>query len=1402
MSKIIYNWERYLCPLGGQIDLSDGGFLAANDSFYGRFRNPDLETFDSIRSIPCLAILGEPGIGKSISLKKESEIQRKTASVLYLDLAEFGSENAIIDEVFVENVEQALANDGKPKYLFLDSLDECVLGIRTVVSLLVRLFGKLPLERLFLRIGCRTSEWSSYNGEKVIELWKKLEPTEEKQKEINYEYELAPLRREDVVTAAEQNGIDPEQLLKEVFRHDIVPLANVPITLGFLLDIYSKDGTLPATRQELYERGCRILCEAENRSSISRHRRANFSANRLLEVASHIATLTVFTNKMGIWTGEENHIGSIQYLTIEEICKGMQGEKGIIEPEVSETLSTGLFAQIGENCRGWQHKTYAEYLSSKYLTNKEVSNKQIMGLLFHHEGSERKLVPQLRGVAAWIAGMNNDVFQEILKVEPEILLQSDLTKFSDETKLNLVGVLLTAFNEKKLYDIYGLGWEYFYKLKHPNLEEQLLPYIIDDKKNISVRRFAILIARECSLKSLQNEILQIALDSQQNLRVRIFTILTLKKIGDDNAKSRLKQLVMNDIVEDTEDELKGFILEILWPDNIIVRELLSVLTPPKNIDCINDYYTFITHGVTRDLKLNDLPAALDWVKNLTSEQKQLLPFRTLTENILRMAWANLKHPGVLEIFAEVSLKRLKEYENILGTEEGEYSTDAIKDSTEKRHKLIEAMVDLIQDFDRNNEHLLFEIGWHIATQEDLEWLVKKINSEKLSDPQKKWAIIIKSLWRMSSESQNDLFLQAAYTNEVTKEVFRDLLVVDLNSETAKFQKKYYNDSVKRQKEEEDKKAKIQPLDERINYLLEALEKGNLNAWYYLAKNLNYDKDRRTNHFEFSIDITQFDEWKNLEENTRTRMIEAAKYYVSNQDCNPVKWLCENSWPVSAITDCQALYLVMTEASDFRDIQTREFWIKWAPVITGLSKAASQLDSAYFQLLKRTYKETPEDVINSLMILIDGECKERDYFSYSGAIEAIWDDRIAEVILNKTKEESNNPRYFGSLLKKLLELKYSPAEEYALSLIDESLILDSVQRKRAVQSAVAIIKHAEDTHWLKIWSIILINEEFGKELIASIADRHERSSIELFKKLTEKELADLYIWTTRKFPHSEDPNIMGGHSVGTREIIADWRESILGYLRQLGTLQVGNEISRIKAEFPNLDWLRNVELDAEEVIRIKSWKPLTPSEITQLLNDSNKRVIRNADELQDVIMESLERLQNKFQGETPAVIDIWNEIGTSPKLYRPKGENDFSDYIKRHLDNDLLTKGIFITREARISRGKFTDIHVDVFKRRSNGNALEKVTVIIEVKGCWHDELNTAMEDQLVNEYLRNADVWHGIYLVGWFNCDLWDNGDYRKSNAHNIDRVEARKNFEQQAAELSRDRLKIKSFVMDTALKN
>ena len=76
---------------------------------------------------------------------------------------------------------------------------------------------------------------------------------------------MAPLTKEDVTLAARSRGIDGKEFLKAVLDKRLAAWANKPVTLQMLLDIYQEDGGFPETTSELYEKGCRFLCEYEGR---------------------------------------------------------------------------------------------------------------------------------------------------------------------------------------------------------------------------------------------------------------------------------------------------------------------------------------------------------------------------------------------------------------------------------------------------------------------------------------------------------------------------------------------------------------------------------------------------------------------------------------------------------------------------------------------------------------------------------------------------------------------------------------------------------------------------------------------------------------------------------------------------------------------------------------------------------------------------------------------------------------------------------------------------------------------------------------------------------------------------------------------------------------------------------
>lgn len=143
----------------------------------------------------------------------------------------------------------------------------------------------------------------------------------------------------------------------------------------------------------------------------------------------------------------------------------------------------------------------------------------------------------------------------------------------------------------------------------------------------------------------------------------------------------------------------------------------------------------------------------------------------------------------------------------------------------------------------------------------------------------------------------------------------------------------------------------------------------------------------------------------------------------------------------------------------------------------------------------------------------------------------------------------------------------------------------------------------------------------------------------------------------------------------------------------------------------------------------------------------------------------------------------------------------SDHIRASLKSKLVDSGIVINREVEISHvpgapvGDRTDMKIDAI--RVVGAKRDILTAIFEVKGCWNRERDTAMQEQLIDDYMVRTGARVGFLLVGWFEKDGWDPSDHRRdsSPAGTIDDLQAHLN--EQASALSKDGILIRAIVID-----
>src|SRR6266542_1821837 len=107
VGKKIYQWRRYWRPRGSSLLFYENGFLFS----LGKF-NSHVLPFEKIAGAPCLALLGEPGMGKSYAMKAENiAFPEKEAQqgdeVLWLDLRSYGSDARLVNDLFRNQIFQS-----------------------------------------------------------------------------------------------------------------------------------------------------------------------------------------------------------------------------------------------------------------------------------------------------------------------------------------------------------------------------------------------------------------------------------------------------------------------------------------------------------------------------------------------------------------------------------------------------------------------------------------------------------------------------------------------------------------------------------------------------------------------------------------------------------------------------------------------------------------------------------------------------------------------------------------------------------------------------------------------------------------------------------------------------------------------------------------------------------------------------------------------------------------------------------------------------------------------------------------------------------------------------------------------------------------------------------------------
>jgi hypothetical protein len=223
----------------------------------------------------------------------------------------------------------------------------------------------------------------------------------------------------------------------------------------------------------------------------------------------------------------------------------------------------------------------------------------------------------------------------------------------------------------------------------------------------------------------------------------------------------------------------------------------------------------------------------------------------------------------------------------------------------------------------------------------------------------------------------------------------------------------------------------------------------------------------------------------------------------------------------------------------------------------------------------------------------------------------------------------------------------------------------------------------------------------------------------------------------------------------RELRARLPEVIANQLTDAAT----RELRRLASKYPNHWRLRLLARLHANAIADATWEPFTVDRLVTLVQDRDLRLVNDASQLSEVVIEALDRLQNALTASTGLATLLWNRQDDEASTgWWPSWEDDLSDLVAGFLKLDLKGQRVVINREVQVVRprlsGQRTDIHIQAHPLHRPPDT-DPITVVIECKGCWNRGVLTAIEAQLVGQYLSRNPRWAGVYLVGYFDCERW-----------------------------------------------
>jgi hypothetical protein len=1122
-----------------------------------------LESYEEVDKYPALVLWGEPGLGKTHEILQA-----------YDALAEHGSFAQVISlgsvgraEELTQTIHQSAsyrAWQDTPNgcwTLFLDGFDEaCVphdLLCSWLCSALRRVVaGSTAGRQAHVRITSRAASWPGLLENELRKLWD--------WHSVGV-YELQPLSRRDI------DRMSPSaDFIKQVKERGLLNLAQRPLTLAMLCSTFAKRRVLPRSAKELFVDAVTDARTGRNVSPVA-------------DLLGMVATVQLFGSRLRLWTGRcanakpEDALDIAAFETSRRIAGRAAPTKA--HADIREAIRNGPFTALGNDTFEWKHRALAEFLAARWLFRHGEQGAALFDLLSIDHGNFRRIQSHLAELARWLGSFSAGFRQRLVDGDHDVLLHEHMATATDHDRQQVLETLLRRFATSDRHEVHDNQELKYEQLNHPRLGAQLRPYLSSSAGRNSVRRLAIKVAEACNVRTLTPALVDIAHRDSDSDDVRARAVLAIGHVGSNAAKRRLLEMLVSIPKNDPHDEIRGCLLEALWPSFLSYEQLFAAIEVRKQQRRSGTYSTFVANLVPKFPTARAAVVALRWLQLLPRDAA--LEYPHLGKQIVESAFQAAKFRLVRRAIATLYIEHAKTSSYLFdASASSRLHEKYLKIGWKDRRSIIAEVLKAIPAAMR--QQVLSDRPWPLIGPDDLGALLvdERILQTEIGAEATAAVLATAASQRNTidgSQEANDAWALSTALSRIENslQAIRQACTTD--------------------EEKPSPRECTEDWPETISQLVEAAP-NDPNQWRKLDETLLKSCDSARELSEFKPSLSATPAWQSLPALQQRGLAALARRYLEEGAPPDTSWLGTKAWHQPSATAYRAFRLLAEVPIEFRAI-TRGTWKRWASAIVGLSwQGSSEELDIQSELAVICRILAPQEYLEAVSTVVErGSYPVGFERIVDASLPPVHDNEVWASLLSGVPRRTwpNEPSLRLATL--FIARHCRAARTFAKERLRSDEDVGTADAPLSFDETVAAAFVLDDP--VEAWPFLARRIERapsrGRAILAWAADRiWLPQSSHGWNWLNEEMLADTYEWI-RRWQASKDkpPGPLGNLGKLARIV-----------LRELGKDQgpaARSQLERLNRAFPN-DRQVNLRLKKAQSRRLEwSWRPYSATEVLAL-----------------------------------------------------------------------------------------------------------------------------------------------------------------------------------------------------------